>query len=97
MKPQEHQAQESAETLDRRAQERQAAEAQVTILVETSDFGGRTKNLSQAGVFFFSPDRLRVTVRIEDEHGRRAASGTLVRVERLDATTTGYAIEFDDQ
>lgn len=96
MKPKEQAAQESKGTLERRAEERQSSEAQITILVETSDFGGQTKNLSQAGVFFFSPDRLRVTVRIEDENGRRAASGTLVRVERLDATTTGYAVEFDD-
>jgi hypothetical protein len=96
MKPKEQAPREPAGTIERRAEERQTSEAQITILVETSDFGGRTKNLSQAGVFFFSPDRLRVTVRIEDENGRRATSGTLVRVERLDATTTGYAIEFDD-
>lgn len=96
MQPKEQAARQSAKALDRRSEERQAREAQITILVETSDFGGQTKNLSQAGVFFFSPDRLRVTVRIEDENGRRAANGTLVRVERLDATTTGYAVEFDD-
>lgn len=96
MKPKDQVTRQPAGTIERRAEERLASEAQITVLVETSDFGGHTKNISQAGVFFFSSDRLRVTVRIEDENGRRAASGTLVRVERLDATSTGYAVEFDD-
>jgi len=96
MQPEQHETKDLADTLERRTEQRQTSETQVTIHVETREFGGRTKNLSPAGVFFFSPDRLRVTIQIEDEHGRRAARGTLVRVERLNATSTGYAIEFDE-
>ena len=82
-------------TLDRRGQDRDAAEAQVSIHVDTSSFGGLTKNVSQAGVFFFSSDQLRVTVQIDDDSGTRTATGNLVRVERVDGETTGFAIEFD--
>ena len=88
-------SEDAAGTLERRTDERQLAEAQITVQVDTSAFGGHTKNVSQAGAFFFSEDRLRVTVQIEDGAGRRVAQGHLVRVERLDAQTTGYAIEFD--
>ena len=88
-------AQELAGTLDRRSAPRAPNDAEITIQLETREFAGHTVNLSPAGVFFFSPDRLRVTVEIEDQAGRRSARGTLVRAERLDATSTGYAIEFE--
>jgi len=93
--PHQNTPQDTAGTLERRTDERQAAEAQIAVQVETIDFGGQTKNVSAAGAFFFSQDRLRVTVRIEDADGQRVARGHLVRVERLDGQTTGYAIEFD--
>jgi hypothetical protein len=95
MQSKRQEAHELAGTVDRRSEQRQANDAEITIQLETREFGGHTVNLSPAGVFFFSPDRLRVTVEIEDQKGRRTARGTLVRAERLDATSTGYAIEFE--
>ena len=83
------------ETAERRTESRQPAESRVSVQVDTRDFGGTSKNLSQAGVFFFSGDRLRVTVQVEDANGLRTCRGSLVRVERMDAETTGFAIEFD--
>ncbi len=83
------------DTLERRGDARDPAEAQVSIHVETLEFGGTTKNISQAGVFFFSPDQLRVSVQVTDVDGTRTAQGNLVRVERVDGETTGFAVEFD--
>ena len=93
--PQQAASTDAAGTLDRRGEERQATESLITVQVDTTEFGGRTKNVSQAGVFFFGHDRLRVTIQIDDEQGQRTVQGHLVRVERVDAQTTGYAIEFD--
>ena len=46
-------------------------------------------------MFFFSPDQLRVSVQVTDVDGTRTAQGNLVRVERVDGETTGFAVEFD--
>lgn len=83
------------DTADRRSNERRPYEARVTVQVDTREFAGTSRNLSQAGIFFFSGDRLRVSVQIHDEQGLRTCQGNLVRVERMDAQTTGFAIEFD--
>ena len=59
-------------------------------------FEGVSDNLSEAGVFFTSGERLRVTVEIDEpDGGRRVLSGHLVRVQRMSADSTGYAIEFE--
>jgi hypothetical protein len=80
---------------DRRGDARRTSLARLSIHVESPSFGGQAENLSQAGVFFFSPDRVRVQVEIEEGGQRRVRGGTLVRVERMSADLTGYAIEFD--
>ena len=58
-------------------------------------FEGRADSVSSAGVFFFSPDRLRVEVEYEEQGTTVVRLGTLVRVQRMSTETTGYAIEFD--
>jgi len=80
---------------ERRRALRRDADLVLRVQVEAQELGGRVENLSQAGVFFFSPAALRVTVAIEQDGERREHSGQLVRVERMSEDTTGFAIEFD--
>ncbi len=80
---------------DRRSDSRRSSQANLHVTLESTPFGGQAENLSQAGVFFFSGDRLRVKVEIQDGESRSVRSGHLVRVERMSSDMTGYAIEFD--
>lgn len=80
---------------ERRASPRAGASVPLTITVENPTLAGRSDNLSDAGVFFFSSERLRVRVEVEEDGQRRARSGWLVRVQRMSEETSGYAIEFD--
>ena len=80
---------------ERRSDTRQHADAEIRVEVSTDKFGGRAENLSQAGVFFFSGDKMRVQVEFEEEGKVQTRTGHLVRVERLSQDTIGYAIEFE--
>ena len=80
---------------DRRDKRRRTTNSKVELTVETTALSGRTENLSGAGVFLFSDSPLRVSVAIEQDGETLTRSGRLVRVERMNADSTGYAIEFD--
>ena len=80
---------------DRRAGERRSAAAPLRITLERPVFDGVCDNLSETGVFFTSTERLRVTVELEEGGRRRVLHGHLVRVQRMSADSTGYAIELD--
>jgi hypothetical protein len=80
---------------DRRAGERRPSSAPLRITLEHKSFEGVSDNLSEAGVFFTSPERLRVRVELEVDGVLREFRGALVRVQRMSAESTGYAIEFD--
>ena len=86
-----------AETENRRRHSRRESEVGITVNIDTDQFAGLTQNVSQAGVFFFSNDSLRVTVELEQDGATIRRHGQLVRVERMNAETTGFAIEFDDE
>jgi len=80
---------------ERRRTTRHDSDIHLSIVVETDGIRGRAENISQAGVFFFSGDTLRVTVNVEQDGETKSYPGQLVRVERLSPETTGFAIEFD--
>ena len=80
---------------ERRSSARAGPSLPLSITVENPSLLGRADNLSEAGVFFFSGDRLRVRVEYEEDGRRLARPGWLVRVQRMSEETTGYAIEFD--
>jgi len=80
---------------ERRASPRAGPSIPLAITVENPTLHGRSDNLSGAGVFFFSSERLRVRVEYEQDGRRRTRSGWLVRVQRMSAETTGFAIEFE--
>ena len=67
----------------------------LTITFVQPGFAGLSDNLSEGGVFFTSPERVRVKVELEVDGVRREFRGALVRVQRMSAESTGYAIEFD--
>ena len=80
---------------ERRLRERRPSSAPLRITLEEPAFEGVSDNLSEAGVFFTSPGRLRVRVELEVDGVRREFRGALVRVQRMSAESTGYAIEFE--
>jgi hypothetical protein len=80
---------------ERRRNARRDSDIHLQVVVDTAGIHGRAENISQAGVFFFSGDSLRVTVNIEQDGETKSYPGQLVRVERLSPETTGFAIEFD--
>jgi hypothetical protein len=82
---------------ERRSDDRREVEAELAISVPAAELRGRAENLSQAGVFFFSGQSLRVRVEIETADGREIRAGRLVRVERMSRDSTGFAVEFDPQ
>lgn len=80
---------------NRRRAARRDSQANVHISLETGSFGGTAENISAAGVFFFSGDRLRVRIEVE-ENGRTAHyAGRIVRIEPMSESSSGFAIEFD--
>ena len=80
---------------ERRHGGRSETRVAISVKVDTDEFTGRTQNVSQGGVFFFSDNQLRVTVELEQDGDQVTRHGRLVRVERMNEETTGFAIEFD--
>ncbi len=83
-------------TQEQRRSARHVFEAPVSMKFEIDSIEGISDNISQVGVMFFTEQPLRVTVEIEEEGGTRSYSGRLMRLQRLNETSTGLAIEFDD-
>jgi PilZ domain-containing protein len=80
---------------DRRGGDRVPIAAPLTITFVQPSFSGLSDNLSEGGVFFTSSERLRVVVELEIDGVKREFRGALVRVQRMSAESTGYAIEFE--
>jgi hypothetical protein len=80
---------------NRRLGERMPSAAPLKITFVQPSFAGVCDNLSEGGVFFASADRLQVVVELEIDGVRREFRGALVRVQRMSAESTGYAIEFE--
>jgi hypothetical protein len=80
---------------ERRSSARAGPSLPLAITIENPRLLGRADNLSDAGVFFFSGERLRVRVECEQDGRHVSRPGWLVRVQRMSEETTGYAIEFD--
>ncbi len=81
---------------DQRRARRFAVEATVRMSFDADAIEGISDNVSQVGLMFFTEQPLRVKVDIEEEGGRRQRTGRLMRLQRLNDTNTGLAIEFDD-
>ncbi|MDF1797780.1 MAG: PilZ domain-containing protein [Planctomycetota bacterium] len=79
---------------DRRAEERQEHRVPLKLTLETPELTGVSENISGVGVLFFTEGTLRVSVEIE---GGRTRTGRLVRVQRMNLGSTGFAVEFDPE
>jgi hypothetical protein len=82
-------------TDNRRRAPRLDSEAEINVTFEAGSLAGRAENLSAAGVFFFSADKVRVRVEVKDGGKSTVRSGRLVRVESISDDSSGFAIEFD--
>ncbi|MEO6709776.1 MAG: PilZ domain-containing protein [Planctomycetota bacterium] len=82
-------------TENRRRTERRDTTAQLLVVIETPQFGGKADNLSDNGVFFFSKEKLRVQVHVDDGGVHKRYAGKIVRVQQMNDQETGFAIEFD--
>ena len=80
---------------DGRSSERRALEAPVRMRLVTRDLQGTSDNVSRAGLLFFSDEPLRVELELEVDGAPKTFVGRLVRVQRMNETRTGVAVEFD--
>jgi len=81
---------------ERRQSQRQAARSPVQVTIETSALEGFADNISQTGVLFFSQSQLHVTVEMEENGRKVTRKGRLVRAQRMQGDSTGWAVEFDE-
>ena len=82
-------------TAESRRTTRRETNAGLRIVIETSEFSGQADNLSLNGVFFFSNEKVRVRVHVEEEGVLKSYNGAIVRVQQMSEQETGFAIEFD--
>lgn len=76
--------------------ERRSIDSPLSIQVETTAIEGMADNLSRVGLMLYTDESLQVTVQIDGFQGGRPLKGRLVRLQRMDESTTGIAIEFDE-
>ena len=82
-------------TDDRRRTERRETNARLVVVIETAQFNGQADNLSEHGVFFFSPEKISVQVHVDMDGVQKRYRGRIVRVQQMNERESGFAIEFD--
>ena len=80
---------------ERRGAERLPRRRAVELRFLAPVLRGMTQNVSESGVLLASAEPLRVRLVLDTESGPEERTGRLVRVQRLDGTVTGIAVEFD--
>ncbi len=80
---------------DRRVAERVADTREVTVEWFAGTVLGELQNRSETGVLILVDAALPVRVVWVEDGVRRERSGRIARVQRLSATSSGLAIEFD--
>lgn len=86
----------STGTADLRNHERSHESGAVRLTLVGGELDARVDNLSAGGVMVVSDRSVEVEVEIERDGERVTRRGRLVRVQRLNAHETAYAIEFED-
>jgi hypothetical protein len=81
---------------ERRISQRQAARSRVQVTIETDALVGYADNISQTGVLFFSESQLEVMIEMDDNGKQVKRKGRLVRAQRMQGDSTGWAVEFDE-
>ena len=85
----------SQEIADQRRADRRALEAPVRMRIDSDNLEGMSDNFSSAGIMFFTEEPIRVTVEVCEPEGPRTYQGRIVRLQRMNESNTGLAIEFD--
>ena len=85
----------ASEVANRRRAGRRTVQSELTLKVKSESITGVSDNFSHIGILFFSKEPLRVEVEVEEDGELRTYSGRLVRVQRMSAENTGFAVEFD--
>jgi hypothetical protein len=81
---------------NRRRSDRRVLDTPVRMRFDVEAVEGISDNISRVGLMFFSDEDLRVSVEVRENGELQTYPGRLVRVQSLNDTTTGLAIEFDD-
>lgn len=81
---------------ERRRSQREALRTKVQLAIETDSLAGFADNISQTGVLFFSSEQLRVTVEMDEGDKKVTRTGRLVRAQRMQGDSVGWAVEFDE-
>ena len=85
----------SQEIAEQRGTDRRAIEAPVRMRIDSNTLEGMSDNCSSAGIMFFTEEPIRVTIEICEPEGARTYKGRIVRLQRMNESNTGLAIEFD--
>ena len=84
-------------TSERRRSERVSQDGGIRLRIDALQMEGRSENISDMGVLFYTEGGLPVTIEFEDEDGKvRERKGCVVRVQRLRGKSAGWAVEFDE-
>jgi hypothetical protein len=81
--------------IDARRAAREAIETEVTLRLETESIAGMSDNLSEAGIMFFTDQPIRCVVEVGRGSAARRYLGRIVRLQRMNETNTGLAVEFE--
>lgn len=84
-----------ATAVDARRAPREALETEVTLRLETESIAGLSDNLSEAGIMLFTDQPIRCVVEIGRGSSARRYRGRIVRLQRMNETNTGLAVEFE--
>ncbi len=80
---------------ERRRGDRRESRGTVKVTLETRELGGELENVSPSGVLFLSEDALRVVIEFSEKGSSERRTGRLVRAQRMNGDTVGWAVEFD--
>ena len=81
--------------VDARRASREAVETDVTLRFDAGPIEGQSDNLSGAGILFFTDQPIRCVVEVGRGNGKRRYRGRVVRLQRMNDTNTGLAVEFE--
>lgn len=80
---------------ERRRGDRRESRGTVKVTLETRELDGELENVSPSGVLFLSEDALRVVIEFPESGNSERRTGRLVRAQRMNGDTVGWAVEFD--
>jgi hypothetical protein len=81
--------------VDARRAARETIETDVLLRFEAAGIEGQSDNMSGAGILFFTDQPIRCVVEVGRGNAKRRYRGRVVRLQRMNETNTGLAVEFE--